>query len=252
MKQAQEQTKEAQAFADEEEPEKKSPKEGMPQKREERIRQRWFIAFLVGILAAASIQLGLYARSHNPIPEMLDSEPGYLPVSEYALIDTETGEKVQIMTNADYTSENTFTFGIKQYETARGVRPGDSWETFVNAYGDCIPEKIEIDRGKGREEIEVPSGIRVDQFDQEYIQNGLVNFTEDEVSVQFFTGTDGLKLYYSQDQFIAAQDAFNDSSRILHPLQKYDDYAGYRLSFYFDASTLGPGDLQLISSSRID
>jgi hypothetical protein len=217
-------------------------------------KRQWTILLIVLLIAFAfvSVEIGLYARSHNHIPEMRTAEPGYLSLNEYVLIDTATGEKTQILTNAQFTSETTFTFGFKQYETVRGLKPGDSWEAFVKAYGDCIPEKIEIESAEGKEEIQIEPGITIEQFDQNYIRSGRVNFAEDRADLWFFTATDGLNLYYTEDQYHTLQEKFNDSPRILHPLQKYDDFAGYRLIFHFDASTLGPGDLQMITSMRID
>jgi hypothetical protein len=141
-------------------------------------KRQWTILLIVLLIAFAfvSVEIGLYARSHNHIPEMRTAEPGYLSLNEYVLIDTATGEKTQILTNAQFTSETTFTFGFKQYETVRGLKPGDSWEAFVKAYGDCIPEKIEIESAEGKEEIQIEPGITIEQFDQNYIRSGRVNF----------------------------------------------------------------------------
>ncbi|MBR4455880.1 MAG: hypothetical protein IKS32_06620 [Solobacterium sp.] len=214
--------------------------------------RRASIALGTFIIAVSSIRAGMYAKSHNRIPMMLEAEPGYLSLKEFALEDPETGKPVQTMTNADYASKYTFKGDTMHYRTFRGVKAGDTWYTFAEAYGDCIPSRIEIEPGDKRGIYTAEPGITVDDFYDSYILSGEVNLSGDEVHIVFFTGTDGVKLYHDAEELSRKSDAFFHSPRILHPLEWTDDYAGYELSFRFGPDWRGDGRITLIYSGKID
>ncbi len=195
------------------------------------------------LLAILCLSAGVYVRRHTTFG-VQKAQNGYLALNEFALIDSETREPVQKISAADYRSAYTFTFCINQYESARGLKPGDSWDAFVQQYGGIHTKTIEIEHDGETPIIE--DGITIDQFVHAYLDNGIYD-RDDRFDIEFFTGTDGRRLYYSMDELEQAEQAYNDNPKFLHPLSRYGDFDGYVLRFVFEE-----GVLDFLSSHNVD
>ena len=194
-----------------------------------------FIVFAI-FMCLICLYFGNYLRLHTNLLENQNVKEGYLSPSEFVLIDTETKEPVQKLSTKDFQSQYTFTYGIKEYETSRGIKPGDSWYTFSDAYADTIAQEIRCERKNGSEkEVLTYQDMTIREFQTEVIDKGLIDPDNTEIDVSFRIGTDGKKLYYSEKDLQRAADQYEDSPKILHPLSDGPDQMGfYVLHFSFE------------------
>ena len=67
----------------------------------------------------------------------------YLPVEEYVFVDEDTGKYVQNVRTLKFDNKYVYEGGRSSYLiTSRGLKPGDSWEKFVQEYGEFYADTI--------------------------------------------------------------------------------------------------------------
>ena len=213
--------------------------------------------FLAVLMCILCLYLGNYLRLHSSLLKDQKAKEGYLSPTEFVLIDSDTKEPVQKLSADDFQSQYVFTYGVKHYETFRGLKPGDSWDKFAQTYGDTIAQEIRCETKNGEEkEILTYNDMTIDEFQKEIVEKGVIDLENTEIDIYFRTGTDGKKLYYSEKDMLRAIDQYNKEPRILHPLTKEPDQLGfYTLHFTFETDIIDPDSgtiLGFLSSSFED
>ena len=236
---AQEQQKPEAPKLDLEEEGKRNPKASAVKKTAAKKQNPLFIVFAV-FMCLICLYFGNYLRLHANRLENQNVRDGYLSPTEFVLIDSETGEPVQKLSTKDFQSQYTFTYGINEYETSRGLKPGDSWYTFAETYGDTIAQEIRCKQTNGTEtEVLTCQDMTIREFQNQYINTGRVDPDNAEIDVYFRIGTDGKNLYYSEKDMQRAADQYENSPRILHPLTTKPDQMGfYVLHFSFETDVI--------------
>lgn len=201
------------------------------------------VLIFVIVLSLISLLLGLYVREHTTLGFPSRAQDGYLALNEFVLNDLDTGKPVQNMTSSEYTGSYAFTFGTMHYETQRGLEPGDSWNAFLAAYGDIHTDSITVETND--DEFTLQDGMTVREFARDYIDNGRIDLSQAKIDIEFYTGTDGRRLYYSQDDYQRAKRRYGES-KVLHPLDS-DLFHSYALRFVYE-----DGVLDYLSTRRAD
>lgn len=191
-----------------------------------RIRCRIVAAFVVTFIIAALV-LAVIIPNHTTLLLVKDNPPtGYLPVSEYRLVQPSTNEPIGRVRSWDYPSQRTFKIsdgaacsidGVEcdhALRTSRGIQPGSSWNDFVKAYGDMTAHGILVqpnddddyrdymsdeDRGRQRGLLQHDETTIAD-FDSDYIRTGRISLAENSLTVTFRAGFRGMKVLYTADE----------------------------------------------------
>ncbi len=193
---------------------------------------------LSAFICIAALAGGRYLRTRSTLFLEKRSVDGYLPVEEYVLNETATGEPAQNVRGLKYERLYTFDPVSPMYESSRGIRPGDSWETFVDAYGDVTASSIYTYRygadGKydyDYESIDIYDPITIRSFHEQYVKTGIVDLQYDSISVYFRAETDGVKIYYTEEEIRNYHHKFYSTP---HFLTQYDGLRSFELGFQFE------------------
>ncbi len=233
------------------------PKQSKPQKKpakKKEVKPLRPVQIAIGIFAcAASLITGRYLRHNSTLFLEHRTLDGYLPVEEYVLNYSDTGQPTQNVRSLHLDTYRAY--GVNSgYETSRGIETGDSWEDFVEAYGDetvysvyCYRYKEDgyIDWDYDRPYFDGTFTVR--QFDEKYVQTGVIDPTQDGIDLEFCVETDGIKLMYSDSE----KNNFYHSYSRSH-LSSYPDTKRIYLEFEFkpEIATGEPGlMLDSLSSS---
>ena len=155
---------------------------------------------------AASLITGRYLRHNSTLFMEHRTLDGYLPVEEYILNYSDTGEPTQNVRSLHLDSYRAY--GVNSgYETSRGIRTGDSWKDFVEAYGDETIYSVYTYRYKGDGYVDwdydrpyFDGTYTVRQFDEKFVQTGVIDPVQDGIDLEFCVETDGIKLMYSDSE----------------------------------------------------
>lgn len=202
--------------------------------------------FPFGKLAAAVVLIATAftgMQFYNKTTLFADKQPapaGYLSLEDYTLID-ENGNALQ-NTDSLFNEDAWIYYGDGQsYTTTLGIAPGDSWETFVETYGDYTANTISaypIDDshiGNPSESFwddHYFSYMKIADFDRDYIQTGILSLAENDIYVTFEVQVYGRTVAYTEAEYEDLIDrhygsSFPDGS-ILDPYIQY-----YSLDFSF-------------------
>lgn len=148
-----------------------------------------------------------------------------LPLSEYPLVYTATGEPAVPVRGWSFPSQSVslesdgavhsyvgrdkegIRISAEDLQTSRGLRPLDSWEDFVEKYGDLMAYWIEaLDNQDGYEPREltreeqqthrVPN-ITPRDYDEQYVKTGVIDLDEHTIFVEFHVAVRGSKVLYT-------------------------------------------------------
>lgn len=190
---------------------------------------------LLVVLCAACFGAGSYLGSRIHDPFLKIAKPGYLSLNEYVLNDTD-GSPVQKSSVSEFQDMYTFTYAFDIYSTTRGISIGDSWEAFVEAYGDTYAYEITCDN----KVLETEKPITVSEFQAAYIDTGRIDLNTSELEVQFMTGTDGSNLCYSDMDMERAKDQKENTPSLLKRMDSNQIRFGrFTLSFVFTSTEDG-------------
>lgn len=132
---------------------------------------------------------------------------GYLPVEEYMLNYSDTGEPVQNVRSFRLNRYGVYDYN-SGYETSRGIETGDSWEEFVEAYGDVTINSVYTPYFKDdgmidwdqETEYYYDKTMTVREFDEQHVRNGTFDPARQGIDLEFEVETDGVKVLYSEDE----------------------------------------------------
>lgn len=195
---------------------------------------------IIGVITACAICLGAghYIRNSTLFMEKRTVDH-YLPVEEYVFVDEDTGKYVQDVRTLKFDNKYVYEGGRSSYlRTSRGLKPGDSWEKFVQEYGEFYADTIYTSPvGEDGYTIYDPDSVHiydpmmVKDFDEQYVKTGIVDPDKMQISVNFRVRTDGVKLYYTETEFDRLRDSYYEHP--LRHLSSYPDLNEFSLSFEF-------------------
>ncbi|MBT1177188.1 hypothetical protein JS532_06365 [Bifidobacterium callimiconis] len=238
-------------------------------------------AAIVLILALALTIVGSVTIGTTTLITTDDNPPsGYLPVSEYSLVNTASGSIVTKAYVRDYPGQFTsvgedgnscridhedcdFTLA-----TQRGIRPGDGWNAFVRQYGNMTADEIIVSDNDGgyvksymsdedraaERNLREHYNITVAEFDRKYIQAGKIDLAQRAVTVTFQAKYKLGRTYYTAAEQWEAE--YGGGLLNVGPLRRYNglldfDPQTYIMEFDFGNNAMRPylddGDLISIS-----
>ena len=162
---------------------------------------------VLGIVGcAAALFLGRYLRYDTTLFMEHRTLNGYLPVEEYMLNYSDTKEPTQNVRSFHLDRYSVYDVN-SGYETSRGIRIGDSWDSFVEAYGDMTMDYAYTTRYREDGSIDwdydspyFRGTYTVREFDEKFVKTGEIDPVKDGIEVDFRVETDGMKIFYSNDE----------------------------------------------------
>lgn len=250
------------AFAEEEEPVSRPHTAKRTVKKETKQpakNRKYYMRLFWSLLAVTLLGYGVRAGYRNSTLFLEHTEKeGYLPVDEYVLY--RDGEPEKNVRTLNFGSQSAYYGYDDDLETSRGIRAGDSWKDFAEAYGDCHYEYIYWQQKMiGSDGLThwsdysyAEDGLTVRQFDERYVQTGEIDLTENEIGVCFSVEYVGNQLLYSPreqyDSLDRVYTTWNDINR------SYPRQGTFELRFVFVPAgierDLPDGGLEYIYSSN--
>lgn len=186
------------------------------QKKEQPVKnKKYYMRRFWILLAAAALVFGV-RTVYNGSTLFLEERTldGYLPVEEYVLY--QDGEAMENVRSLSYEGAYTGAYYDEGITTSRGVKIGDSWETFVEAYGDVRCEYIWYQPVSSKDDIytldtaEYPDAdwMTIADFDREYVQSGKIDPGQNRINVIFSADYGGNEIYYSEEEIDAYRDRY--------------------------------------------
>ena len=178
----------------------------------------------------------------------------YLPVEEYVLKDQETGNYTQNIRSLDLKNEYVYSSRSSYKMTSRGIKVGDSWNDFMNAYGDIHADSIYVHRVgedgyvsySNEDSLYIGESILLNEFQKQYIDTGKVDPDRDEITVVFRVDTDGFRLFYNESELDRVYDEYFQHP-LRHPFRSYPDFKTFTLDL-----TFRPGTYYDVDSSGLE
>lgn len=199
------------AFADEEEisqqPAEKTVKTAPARTAKPVKNRKYYMRLFWSLLAVALLGYGLRFGYRNSTLFLEHTEKeGYLPLEEYVLY--RDGKPEHNVRALHHESQSTWYGYGEDLETSRGIRAGDSWQDFVEAYGDCHYEYINWRQvytdsdglTHWSDSKFAQDGLTVRQFDERYVQTGQVDLSRNEIGVVFSVEYVGNQLLYTEQE----------------------------------------------------
>ncbi|MBO7703473.1 MAG: hypothetical protein J6S26_03420 [Solobacterium sp.] len=195
---------------------------------------------LIALACIACLIGGIWFRKTSTLLVEKRTRTSYLPAEDFMLVESETGEPVQKLNSFSFNREYSFYSSHGHLETTKGLKPGDSWEEFVEKYGDYymdtayayhLDENGFPDFEKGS--VYVYDEMTVSEYNRQYVETGAVDPATDEIDITFSVYTDGRKLYYGDSEVDAYRRNYYDEPSIFHPLSNYADLGEFSLTITF-------------------
>ena len=135
----------------------------------------------------------------------------YLPVDDYFLVNTETGEKPSLK---NLTFDTQYAYQTTNLETTFGLKPGDSFEKVIELYGDYYCDSITISVDKDEEPIYdyIEGPLLIKDFYRDYIQSGTFDLNNTNIDIHFLLYISGKEIYYTHDEQEELVNQYYDSS----------------------------------------
>ncbi|MBR2760122.1 MAG: hypothetical protein IKD66_03030 [Solobacterium sp.] len=207
---------------------------------------------VLGVITACFICTGVGMALRRDTALFLEKRTvdGYLAPEDYILISRDTGEPVQNVRS--FRIKTMHTWDGSGLMTNRGIAEGSSWEEFVDAYSDVhadsftyyknSPDNYSVDYSDG---IYLTEPMTIAEFSREYCGSGQFDPKTDRIYVNFELNTDGIRLYYTEQELREALDKYYDTPSVLQPFVSYPRASTFNMSF-----VISPKEgVQYISSS---
>lgn len=140
-----------------------------------------------------------------------DAPEGYLPLQDYFLVDYETGQQPSIR-SFHFDSQHAYMHST--LESSRGLRPGDSWDKFVEVYGNYNFDTVYISDETNEEPVYefIDGPMLVKDFDEKYIKSGIYNLNSTYLDIDFSVQIWGPKVQYTAKEKEDAISEYYDNS----------------------------------------
>ncbi len=246
MSMQQQEEKRTSLFEEEEETESRQqrPRSASPRRaqaeqpviKDRKYYMRRFIAVLIATVLAVSIRFAYNSSTLFLEDRQVD---GYLTIEDYVFY--QNGEAMQNVRTTNFNDDYISKYSGTGITTSRGITYGDSWEDFVEAYGDVHCEYIWYrhvepngERSYDFEETQFPdtSGMTIAEFDKRYIQTGEIDLNENSISVVFRAEYGGNKVMYTEREVDEFLDEYYSSWHDL--VHTFERRGSFRMYFDFD------------------
>ena len=171
----------------------------------------WVLAFILFIVTWLFYHTTLFV-SYRPGVE------DYLPAEEYRLYDSHNSGKdiLRSLSDVGYNTSLISPNGLSH--TSRGIRPGASWEEFVEAYGDVRASSFNAYDFSSEEEYtdeyydtHYVYDLTVREYDEQYIKTGIIDMDKEELDIVFSFDTQGTDIIYTEQEREQMLDRYYDS-----------------------------------------
>ncbi|MBQ9153255.1 MAG: hypothetical protein IJ130_05540 [Solobacterium sp.] len=221
--------------------------------------RKYYMRLFWSLLAVTLLGYGVRAGYRNSTLFLEHTEKeGYLPVDEYVLY--RDGEPLENVRSLRFDGDYIWYGDEDGKETSRGISAGDSWQDFVEAYGDCHYDYLYWqEKTVGSDGVThysdsqyAPDGLTVREFDERFVQTGEVDIAKHEIGVNFSVEYVGNELMYSQkDQYDSLDRVYTTWNDLNH---SYPRQGSFDLRFTFIPAGIDrdmpEGGLEYVSSSN--
>ena len=178
-------------------------------KPEQRKKKHTLGKVFAGAAAIAVTLTGMVFYNRTPAFADTAAPEGYLPLEEYLYLD-EDGNTHGSLMNPFYEGDWFYYGEGDQYTTTKGITVGDSWNDFVEAYGEYRAYSISVLPEESIPWDEQPDDyydthyfdyMSIAEFDREYIQSGKVDLSENTIYVEFVVYVHGRTVAYTEKDY---------------------------------------------------
>ena len=142
----------------------------------------------------------------------------YLSAEEYRLYDSHNSSEDILRSLSDVGYNTSLISSNDLRHTSRGIRPGASWEEFVDAYGDVRARSFNAydfsDPDEHSDEYydtHYVYDMTVREYDEQYIKTGVIDMEKEELNIVFSFDTQGTNLAYTEQEREQMLDRYYDS-----------------------------------------
>ncbi len=206
------------AFLQEEEEEapviRKAEKKTAPIPQKKKKDRRYYMRRAAAVFLAALLGFGsraVYRGSTLFLNDRTDSR--YLPIEEYVLY--ENGKQTQNVRTLRFKDISVVAYyDTGEFTTSRDITIGDSWDAFVEAYGDVRYDYIgyfPVDDGNFYDYSRyqyADDTLTVREFDEKYVRSGLVDPDTNIIDVSFSTEYMGNEVFYTNEEWYRNLDTY--------------------------------------------
>ena len=210
------------------------------------------VFMILGVITACVIcmVLGMTVRNSTTLFLEKRTMEGYLAPEDYILLDKETGKPVHDVRTLSFKTMHSW--DENGMMTNRGIRNGSSWDDFVDAYSDITADSFTYYKNSPNsytvdysDSIYLYEPMTVAEFEEQYRKTGEFDPETDRIYVDFELYTDGIHLYYTEEELQAALDKYYDSPFFIQPVAAYPRNNAFHMGI-----TLSPeGGVEYIVSS---
>ena len=190
---------------------------------------------IAALACIAALAVGRHLRYGTTLFMEHRTMPGYLPIEEYPLNYSDSGEPTQDVRTFHYDLYSIYS-ERDGYETSRGITYGSTWDEFVEAYGDETIYYIYTHRYKEDGTVDWDTDTpyysdryTVREFDRRHVQTGEIDPSEYGIAIEFHAETDGVRLLYSPED----GDRYLKEYRRSHLFRSFPDTRSFTLEFVF-------------------
>jgi len=216
--------------------EKEELRQTIVNEEKKRMKNKLLRIGLIIFVCLFFLVLGILLREHTTLFVQNSVVDGYLNLEDFQFTNTETGKIVNPYRRFVYQEYyiSARKSGSDSIVTSKGIGIGDSWEDFLEVYGDYTTGYISFypvneDGSINYENGEILSNVTPNEFNEIYFESGEYNADEVDLSVSFYAYTTGTKTFYADE--IYDHISYN---RLFHPLSEYPQYGTYSLVFSFE------------------
>ena len=194
--------------------------------KERNTTPNWTKALLVLlIIAVLGIVLGTAVRervnwerergTYTLLLNDYQTQEGYLEPNDYVFGKNQKqinenlpiAQKYKFHTGEDSIYGLAFNPNSEVIKTSKGIAIGNTWDEFVNAYGDYIADDIVVQSSEKNETMVEVRNITINDFDREYIKTGkvILDGEHGNLSVRFSFAVNNGEIIYESDKISEAR-----------------------------------------------
>ncbi len=157
-------------------------------------------AILLTIVTALCVYRYIDSQTLLLVNTSKEAPSGYLPIKDYAFIDSGTGDVVEKINSFSYDGTSISYDYNTDIETTKGITATSTWDEFVEAYGEYKADYITYNKPYS-DGVESDYGYlywtTVNEFDENYVKTGKVDLENYDITICFKALVKYSKVYYT-------------------------------------------------------